>query len=474
MRMVRPRYAVSIGLLFVACTREPAPLPPGGTWAPPAAPAAVGAAPVKPTAASTGADLEGPELPIGDVTTLAAHLVSLAKDAKYSAIKTRREGTLVHVTVQRDDGKDVPVNVYLSPDGLQLYQGMLPLPERLKELDRDRAVAACLADKSVRVFIRRNEAASNTQLTEVGAFAERVAIDCAVSDDNCKALGITVWPSVRMGDRTETGLHTRDALLAFAGCAKQEAQPAGAPPPAAPPPANGPPGGPSAPAAPRGNVATARPTVAAPLPAVPAAAPPGAAVPPAVLPALPPPGPPPPAAGAAGAAPALQPEQAIPAAPAVPPEDIARQVRLLYGMAQRAEFDVLTARREGAMVRVSLHRRNGRETPAVVFVTPDGKQLFESAVHVALQLEQFEDDRRFAVCLGERHLLAYVKTDDKQSLLQLAAMGAFAGRLAVDCGASPDACEKAGITEVPTLVMGEQKIAGAHGRPWLETLTGCK
>lgn len=402
---------------MLACGQDAMPLAPGATWTPPPTPGSAAVAPAAPPAAETTSDASA--LPPGDLGQIAAHLVSLARDTSYETTAVKREGTLVRVTLQRKDGQEPPVAVFLSPDGAELYESPLALADRTRQLQEDAALARCLIERHVRLFITRGAEASDRQLAEVGAFSDRFVIDCAVAPDNCAALGVTNFPTVKRGEHSETRVHKRDWLVQWAQCGRDRA--------VAPPAASQPPPG------------------VAP-PSLPAPRSPASGLPPVEAP-------PPPAA---------------------PPEDIGLRVAALYRLAHRTELDVLAAVREGPVVRVSLQRRNSRETPAVVFATPDGKTVFEAGVHVALRLEQLEDDRRFADCAAERGLRAYVRAGDEASQLQAAALGVFARRLVVDCAAAAEACEKAGVKTLPALVLGERTEVGARSRPWLETFTGCK
>jgi hypothetical protein len=156
------------------------------------------------------------------------------------------------------------------------------------------------------------------------------------------------------------------------------------------------------------------------------------------------------------------------------PDDLAKVVRHYYGLQLDGEVEVVESRRDGPWVKVAVKPAKGEGGTRIVYVTPDGHHLVESPIDLRRAIQKLEDDRRFAQCLVDKGVKVFVLRGHEASGKLIAELGAFGHRVALDCSVAPDNCMKLGIANYPTLQKGEERIAEAKPRAWLETWSGCK
>ena len=151
---------------------------------------------------------------------------------------------------------------------------------------------------------------------------------------------------------------------------------------------------------------------------------------------------------------------------------IAAQV---YGLLTDAEVDVLSVEDLGHTYKV-IFRLKGREgTPdQTAYLTKDGRYITDQLLEVSSYSERLKREKRFAECLADKGLRAFVAPGDAASQQVIDAIGAYAHRVAVDCRQNPTGCQNLGISTLPTIQMGEIKEPSAKPRPWIESLSGCK
>lgn len=202
--------------------------------------------------------------------------------------------------------------------------------------------------------------------------------------------------------------------------------------------------------------------------------------------------------GAPASAPAAAPVQAVaPAATAPgevaspPPKDpiahtgadtdaepdraaVRRTVEELFGLAADAPVTVLDVTERSGLLRVLIQIGGDKPRTQVIWASRDGRYLADGLVDVDARREQLLADKRFAACLLDKGVRVFVDPDDGASAAQLAQLGAFARRLAIDCTVGPRNCEQLGVKELPTFAVGEERTPGLRTRSWVESRTGCK
>ena len=248
------------------------------------------------------------------------------------------------------------------------------------------------------------------------------------------------------------------------------------------PPAAGPlpPAGLAGPAAAPATAAAAAPATApaaAPATAAAPAAAPHAAAAPAAAPAAAAPAPGAPALGAllAKQAAAQAADTEAPAAADASTAEITTHLEELFGMAANAPVDVLEIRADGPVYRVTFNVRSSSKTPpTTVFVSRDGKMVFQDGFDLQERLTQMRMEKGFADCMRQAGLHVYGLLSDEATRKQLAEIGGFAGAIFIDCSVGKENCARLGIKTYPTLEFRGKPEAGIKARNYLESLTGCK
>lgn len=117
------------------------------------------------------------------------------------------------------DGKAGPDReVWVSPDGQQMFGPGIDLPREIETLEADRAFARCLRDAGVRAFIDPRHADGRAMLAALGRFAGLVLLDCSTELPACHAAGVRTLPAVAVRGTIHAGPKDRKALTALTGC----------------------------------------------------------------------------------------------------------------------------------------------------------------------------------------------------------------------------------------------------------------
>ncbi|MDI7269432.1 MAG: hypothetical protein QME96_15700, partial [Myxococcota bacterium] len=108
------------------------------------------------------------------------------------------------------------------------------------------------------------------------------------------------------------------------------------------------------------------------------------------------------------------------------------------------------------------------------FVSRDCAYMTDKMIRMDNYREQLLRDKALADCLEARQVRVFGLPMDAATNQQLAALGAFSGRLFVNCGGDMlERCTQIGLTQFPTLTYQNQPFPGFAARPAVENMTGC-
>jgi hypothetical protein len=120
------------------------------------------------------------------------------------------EGALYKVTFEFLQGKEkVSQSVHITKDGHSLLEAVSDLDARLNNLKKNRDFVSCLKEKGVKIFVSSKDRKTLGQLQIFGQFGGLITIDCAASEDNCKANGVTKVPSIGYQGKLTVGAQER-------------------------------------------------------------------------------------------------------------------------------------------------------------------------------------------------------------------------------------------------------------------------
>jgi hypothetical protein len=116
------------------------------------------------------------------------------------------------------------------------------------------------------------------------------------------------------------------------------------------------------------------------------------------------------------------------------------------------------------------------------FVTKDGEILTENVIYMKKSSEQIARMKAFVDCLHEKGVVIYGMLNQtanpqgaQATLLQLNLLGRYSPKIYFSCdGPNLQACINAGITQVPSVVIGRRIEPGVKTIDWFEQQTGCK
>ena len=168
-------------------------------------------------------------------------------------------------------------------------------------------------------------------------------------------------------------------------------------------------------------------------------------------------------------------ETLAPAAADVSAAEVSKTVEELFGMAANSPVDVIEARADGPVYRVTFNVRNSnKQAPTTVFVSRDGKMLFQDGFELPERLTQMRLEKGFADCMRAAGLHVYGLLNDEGTRKQLAEIGGFAGAIFIDCSVGKENCARLGVKIYPTVEFRGKSETGVKQRNYLESLTGCK
>jgi hypothetical protein len=116
------------------------------------------------------------------------------------------------------------------------------------------------------------------------------------------------------------------------------------------------------------------------------------------------------------------------------------------------------------------------------FVTKDGEILTEGVIYMKKSSEQIAKMKAFVDCLATKGVVIYGILNQTASpegaqatLLQLNLLGRYSPKIYFSCDEpNLQVCINAGITQVPSVAIGNIIYAGVKTIDWFEQQTGCK
>jgi hypothetical protein len=123
-------------------------------------------------------------------------------------IKTIDQNGVYKMTVRFKDstGRDTLQDIFVTKDGAFFTDRLMDLQLQKSILVNQSAFAQCLADKQIRVLGLSTDAATQTQMQLLGAFATRVYFDCGGQNAAiCQQLNITKVPVIFYNNQLAQG-----------------------------------------------------------------------------------------------------------------------------------------------------------------------------------------------------------------------------------------------------------------------------
>ncbi|MBI2676322.1 MAG: hypothetical protein HYX24_07725 [Candidatus Aenigmarchaeota archaeon] len=151
-------------------------------------------------------------------------------------------------------------------------------------------------------------------------------------------------------------------------------------------------------------------------------------------------------------------------------------VRELYKVVSGGAVEVIKTVEQNGLQKVTVRFRDvtGRDILADVFVTRDGEFFTDRLIDLRLQKSSLANQSAFADCLFNKQLRVFGLSSDQGTQAQLQALGAFSGRIYVDCGGQNLAiCQQINITQVPVIFFNKNLVQGPQARGWFEQNVQC-
>ena len=118
-------------------------------------------------------------------------------------------GGLYKVTFEFQGKEKVTQSVHITKDGTSLVEAISDINTRTEELKNDKNFVNCLKSKGVKIFVNSKDRKTLAQLQIFGQFGGLIVIDCAASEENCKANGVTQVPSIGFNGKLTVGAKDR-------------------------------------------------------------------------------------------------------------------------------------------------------------------------------------------------------------------------------------------------------------------------
>ena len=119
------------------------------------------------------------------------------------------QGGLYKVTFEFQGKEKVTQSVFITKDGTSLVEAVSDINMRAEELKSDKNFVSCLKSKGVKIFVNSKDRKTLAQLQIFGRFGGLITIDCAASEENCKANGVTKVPSIGFNGKLTIGAKDR-------------------------------------------------------------------------------------------------------------------------------------------------------------------------------------------------------------------------------------------------------------------------
>ena len=108
--------------------------------------------------------------------------------------------------------------VYVSKDGKLLTEGVIFVDESINSIQRFKNFVDCLYDKGVRIYGLTNDTATLLQLNILGRYSSKLLIPCDNMIEECKKVGITLFPTVVYNNTGYPGVRNIDFFVALTNC----------------------------------------------------------------------------------------------------------------------------------------------------------------------------------------------------------------------------------------------------------------
>jgi len=150
--------------------------------------------------------------------------------------------------------------------------------------------------------------------------------------------------------------------------------------------------------------------------------------------------------------------------------------KALFTVVTGGPVDVLKTTEEHGLYRITLRMKNaqGQDIVQDVYVTKDGTFSAGNLVDLEVQKSALTNQSSFANCLYNKNVRILGLSTDQGTQLQLQVLGAFSGKLYIDCGGQNLAlCQQMNITNVPVIFVANQIVPGPQPESWFEQNLGC-
>jgi hypothetical protein len=150
-----------------------------------------------------------------------------------------------------------------------------------------------------------------------------------------------------------------------------------------------------------------------------------------------------------------------------------------------SQVEIMSSKEESGLFKFLLKIATASGTSyQEAYVSKDGKLLSisDSTILLETSIQQIEKSKNFVDCLYNKGLRIYGVANTtanpqgaQATLLQLNLLGLYSPKIFVSCdGQLVQQCIDKGITQVPSVVMGNSIEVGIKNIEWFETKTGCK
>ncbi len=151
-------------------------------------------------------------------------------------------------------------------------------------------------------------------------------------------------------------------------------------------------------------------------------------------------------------------------------------VKELYKVITGSDAEILKTTEQNGVYKMAVRFKNtnGQDTVQDVFVTKDGMFFTDRLLELQAQKSLLINQSAFSQCLFDRQVRVFGLSTDAVTQAQLQALGAFSGRLYVDCGGQNLAtCQQLNITQVPVIYSNGTLLQGPLNLQWFEQNAGC-
>ncbi len=151
------------------------------------------------------------------------------------------------------------------------------------------------------------------------------------------------------------------------------------------------------------------------------------------------------------------------------------KVQNVYELLSEGNVEILKVDEQSGLYKVLMRVKTANsDNLQEVYVTKDGSLITDKIIVTDDYKVRLEKEKAFAECLKEKGVLIFGQSTETNTLSQLNVLGNYAYKVYVDCiGTNLEVCQQLGVTEVPTIVVGNSSVTGVHTLDWFEQMTGC-